>query len=202
MAGLASGPQAHVHQDIFPNNSHAYTPTSQWHQQVKEPQLLSQESYNWPLLWQLSGTSPRLKISRVSIYARVRGSIPANSLLTVNSEHIWKIRKFIRSRKETAIIADGKFFDSVSFWQKAYEESQTEQTKLLNTIYELEQRNQSLLAKVNKEFPEIESKPGASSKRKAGGTGTLESSDAAKKRSRGRPTKNESSEMDEEIERE
>jgi hypothetical protein len=113
-----------------------------------------------------------------------------------------KIRYFIKTRKETDVIADGKFFDSVCFWQKAYEESQAEQTKLLNTIYELEQRNPILLAKANKETPESGSKNGASTKRKAGSAGNTMESVEPKKRSRGRPTKNETEEMEDEVERE
>lgn len=40
-----------------------------------------------------------------------------------------------------------KFFDSVSFWKSAYEKSEAEHAKLLNAMYDLEQRNLSLLAK-------------------------------------------------------
>jgi hypothetical protein len=113
-----------------------------------------------------------------------------------------KIRYFIKTRKEREVIADGKFFDSVCFWQKAYEESQAEQTKLLNTIYELEQHNQILLAKANKETLETGSKNGASTKRNAGGAGNTMESAEPKKRPRGRPTKNEPEEMEDEVERE
>ena len=114
-----------------------------------------------------------------------------------------KIRNFIKIRKESDIIADGKFFDSVCFWQKAYEESQEEQTKLLNTIYELEQRNQTLLGKVNKEFLKRESKNRTSTKRKVGGAGlTLAGSEAGKKISRARLTKHKSEVTGDEVERE
>lgn len=124
-------------------------------------------------------------------------------ILTVNSEHLLKIRSFIKRRNESDIIADGKFFDSVCFWQKAYEESQEEQTKLLNTIFELEQRNQTLLSKVNKEFLECESKNRTSAKRKVGGAGlTPGGSEAGKKTSQARPTKHKSEVTDDEIERE
>ncbi|PYH73123.1 uncharacterized protein BO88DRAFT_422795 [Aspergillus vadensis CBS 113365] len=41
-----------------------------------------------------------------------------------------------------------KFFDSVSFWQQAYERSEAEQCNLLDRIYELEQRNESLRARL------------------------------------------------------
>lgn len=38
--------------------------------------------------------------------------------------------------------------DSVGFWQQAYEESEAEQSKLHDRIFELEQRNTSLLTKL------------------------------------------------------
>ncbi|PWY65875.1 hypothetical protein BO83DRAFT_410792 [Aspergillus eucalypticola CBS 122712] len=41
-----------------------------------------------------------------------------------------------------------KFFDSVSFWQQAYERSEAEQCNLLDRIYELEQHNESLRARL------------------------------------------------------
>lgn len=60
-----------------------------------------------------------------------------------------------------------KFFDSVSFWQQAYERSEAEQSKLLDRIFELEQRNTALLAKTQKgDLGEEEQLP-ESSKRKA-----------------------------------
>lgn len=40
-----------------------------------------------------------------------------------------------------------KFFDSVSFWRQAYERSEAEQGKLLDRIFELEERNEVLTAK-------------------------------------------------------
>lgn len=43
-----------------------------------------------------------------------------------------------------------KFFDSISFWQQAYERSEAEQSKLLDRIFELEQRNTALLTKTQK----------------------------------------------------
>ncbi|KAJ5139968.1 hypothetical protein N7448_003376 [Penicillium atrosanguineum] len=115
-------------------------------------------------------------------------------------EYLLKFRHFLKRKKESEVVADGKFFDSVSFWQKAYEESQAEQTKLLNIIYELEQRNESLLAKVKKEFPESERKNGTSTKRKAGSTSNItESSELRKKRSR-RPMKDKAEDTGNEVE--
>jgi hypothetical protein len=77
-----------------------------------------------------------------------------------------------------------------------------EQTKLLNTIYELEQRNQSLLAKVKREVLGSESQNALSAKRKAASTsnnsGKLRDT---KKRSR-RPAKKEVEDMEDDVERE
>ena len=128
-------------------------------------------------------------------------STPRLANLTVNPEYLLKFRHFLKRKKESEIVADGKFFDSVSFWQKAYEESQAEQTKLLNNIYELEQRNQHLLAKVKKEYPEDDGMSGISTKRKAGCTSSItESSTTTRKRSR-RPVKNEAEVTGNEVER-
>jgi hypothetical protein len=43
--------------------------------------------------------------------------------------------------------APHKYFESVAFWQQAYERSEAAQSKLLDRIYDLEQRNETLLAK-------------------------------------------------------
>ncbi|OOO05393.1 hypothetical protein OAory_01069090 [Aspergillus oryzae] len=59
-----------------------------------------------------------------------------------------------------------RFFDSVSFWQQAYEKSEAEQSKLLDRIYDLERHNEALSAKLqvrNTQFEEEQS----STKRKA-----------------------------------
>ncbi|KAJ5719393.1 hypothetical protein N7493_007848 [Penicillium malachiteum] len=61
-------------------------------------------------------------------------------------DYILEIRRFIRGNMQIA--SPGKFFDSVAFWQKAYKDSEAEQTKLLNTIFELEQRTQGLRSKI------------------------------------------------------
>lgn len=46
------------------------------------------------------------------------------------------------------ILTIEKFFDSVSFWQKAYERSEAGQSELRDQIHELNQRNEALLAKL------------------------------------------------------
>ena len=68
-----------------------------------------------------------------------------------------------------------KYFDSVSFWQQAYERSEAEQTKLLDRIYELERRNDALLAKT--QGPDTADLDGvAGSTKRKGGAGDKDSS--------------------------
>ncbi|KAJ5152298.1 hypothetical protein N7492_010593 [Penicillium capsulatum] len=66
-------------------------------------------------------------------------------------EHILEIRQHIKASETLQISSQDKFFDSVTFWQKAYEASEAEQAKLLNTIHDLEQRNQGLLSRLRTE---------------------------------------------------
>lgn len=102
-------------------------------------------------------------------------------------EYISQIRGFIKTTQQKDTPVNDKFFDSVRFWQKAYEESQAEQTKLLDKIFELEQRNQSLLAKT-RENSGNENKSPASKKRKAAGLEEdRNGAEAARKRPRGQP---------------
>lgn len=104
----------------------------------------------------------------------------------MSSDYILQIRGLIKKVEELNVLFDDKFFDSICFWQKAYQESQAEQTKLLDTIYELEQRNQSLLAKA-REGSTSDNKSPSATKRKADGLqGNGDSAEAAKKRRRGR----------------
>ncbi|KAE8350573.1 hypothetical protein BDV28DRAFT_150815 [Aspergillus coremiiformis] len=66
-------------------------------------------------------------------------------------EYILQIRKYIKDTKDAdkSYTQDkDKFFDSVSFWQQAYEKSEAEQSKLLDRIYDLERRNEALTAKL------------------------------------------------------
>ncbi|KAJ5279486.1 hypothetical protein N7478_004858 [Penicillium angulare] len=85
-------------------------------------------------------------------------------------EHILEIRKFIRN--DMKAISPERFFDSVAFWQSAYKDSEAEQTKLLNRIFELEQRSEGLNCKLRQS--QIDMSPGfISTKRKP--TGTTES---------------------------
>lgn len=62
-----------------------------------------------------------------------------------------------------------KFFDSVNFWKSAYEKSEAEHAKLLNAMYDLEQRNLSLLAKTKLTTSGENASVSSSIKRKASG---------------------------------
>ncbi|PYH90427.1 hypothetical protein BO71DRAFT_422284 [Aspergillus ellipticus CBS 707.79] len=63
-------------------------------------------------------------------------------------EYLLQIRKNIKRAHRTERYCNkDKFLDSISFWQQAYERSEAEQSKLLDRVYELEQRNESLLAR-------------------------------------------------------
>ncbi|KAJ5746013.1 hypothetical protein N7520_011195 [Penicillium odoratum] len=61
-------------------------------------------------------------------------------------DYLMEVRHFIRN--DLQVESPDKFFDSVAFWQKAYKESEAEQAKLLNQIFELEQRTQGLRSKM------------------------------------------------------
>ncbi|KAF7616085.1 hypothetical protein AFLA_009587 [Aspergillus flavus NRRL3357] len=84
-------------------------------------------------------------------------------------EYILRIRQHIKDTRDAdkSYTQDkDRFFDSVSFWQQAYEKSEAEQSKLLDRIYDLERRNEALSAKLqvrNTQFEEEQS----STKRKA-----------------------------------
>lgn len=49
---------------------------------------------------------------------------------------------------EMQVASPERFFDSVAFWQNAYQQSEAEQAKLHNTIFELQQRIQSFNSKI------------------------------------------------------
>lgn len=61
------------------------------------------------------------------------------------------MRAFIKDRRasnQPTPRDDARFFDSVAFWQQAYEKSEAEQSRLLDRIYELESRNEALAEKL------------------------------------------------------
>ncbi|GES59787.1 hypothetical protein ATEIFO6365_0002011800 [Aspergillus terreus] len=55
--------------------------------------------------------------------------------------------------KENQPYAKDQYFDSVAFWKRAYEQSEAEQSKLLDRIYDLERRNDSLQSKAQTHVP-------------------------------------------------
>ncbi|CAG8053124.1 unnamed protein product [Penicillium olsonii] len=64
-------------------------------------------------------------------------------------EYVLEIRRFIKSSKEMG--HDGsldKFFDSVSFWQQAYTQSEARQIKLHDQVHDLQQKIEDLRAKL------------------------------------------------------
>ena len=93
---------------------------------------------------------------------------PIHSMSNTVPEYILQIRSHIAHAKDPHPVSlQSKFFDSVSFWQQAYEKSEAEQSKLLDRIYELEQRNTTLLAKSQIGNVADDEKSFESSKRKA-----------------------------------
>jgi hypothetical protein len=100
-------------------------------------------------------------------------------------EHILHIRAFIKKSKDLGHdVATDKFFDSVSFWQQAYEQSEAGQSKLHDQIYELQQRNSNLLAKLRAKNPVNENEVSQTSKRKAPAGTNAKSSNGANKRAK------------------
>lgn len=107
-----------------------------------------------------------------------------NRILTpILPDYILQIRGLIKGVKASHVVIDDKFFDSTRFWQSAFEESQAEQTKLLDKVFELEQRNQSFLARTH-ERPVTGVASPTSKKRKAGIEENLKRAETAKRRSR------------------
>ncbi|KAL4887412.1 hypothetical protein BJY04DRAFT_212448 [Aspergillus karnatakaensis] len=84
-------------------------------------------------------------------------------------EYILQIRENIKTSRGAQISDTPElFFDSVAFWKNAYEKSEAENSKLLDRTFELEQRNDALLAKQrSKEDPGSEVKRQIASKQPA-----------------------------------
>ncbi|RMJ26192.1 hypothetical protein PHISP_02935 [Aspergillus sp. HF37] len=85
------------------------------------------------------------------------------------TDHIMQMRAFIKERRASTQPTprdDARFFDSVAFWQQAYEKSEAEQSRLLDRIYELELRNEALAEKLRVQSGvEAGSDPGSKGKR-------------------------------------
>ncbi|GAB1206524.1 hypothetical protein APSETT445_005214 [Aspergillus pseudonomiae] len=83
-------------------------------------------------------------------------------------DYILNIRQHIKDTRDAdkSYTHDkDRFFDSVSFWQQAYEKSEAEQSKLVDRIYDLERRNEALSARLQVQNTPFEAEQ-SSSKRK------------------------------------
>lgn len=121
--------------------------------------------HSWPWRWLSSSRSQQTRTSKVGYFPYIKKHL---AQLT-EKEYIFQIRSFIAEAKEPHPVNSDKFFDSVRFWQQAYEKSEAEQSKLLDRIYELEQRNTALVSKEQKAGQD--EKTAESSKRKANPNG-------------------------------
>ncbi|KAF3028003.1 hypothetical protein E8E15_004506 [Penicillium rubens] len=91
------------------------------------------------------GVTPPTKPQLALALAVVKRKPPGQSV----KDYILQVRQFIKKTKELGqVVATDKFFDSVSFWQQAYERSEAAQSKLQDQVHELNQRNEDLLAKL------------------------------------------------------
>ncbi|OJD21119.1 hypothetical protein ACJ73_07545 [Blastomyces percursus] len=107
-------------------------------------------------------------------------SKPSNTTI---KDHILKIRQHIHDGKAYhAPELPEKHLDSITFWREAYEKSESAQSKLLDKIYELEQRNAALLLKGG-ECNASETKV-AKTKREINGDGNSEVLNHAQKRAK------------------
>lgn len=79
-----------------------------------------------------------------------------------------QIRRFIKKTKDLDQgVTTDKFFDSVSFWQQAYERCEAGQSKLQDQVHELNQRIEGLLAKLHAKVIGNENEIVPANKRKA-----------------------------------
>ncbi|EAW17555.1 uncharacterized protein NFIA_074750 [Aspergillus fischeri NRRL 181] len=84
-------------------------------------------------------------------------------------DYVLQIRKNIKNAESCGRdYLEDRFFDSVSFWQHAYKKSEAEQSRLMDRIYELEQRNEALITKLQSQNS-LSQEAQVSVKRKANG---------------------------------
>lgn len=97
-----------------------------------------------------------------------------------------QIRQFIKKTKDLDQgVTTDKFFDSVSFWQQAYERSEAGQSKLQDQVHELNQRIEGLLAKLHTKVTGNANGALPANKRKAPAVGkNANSSNMARKRTK------------------
>ncbi|KAL2800451.1 hypothetical protein BJX66DRAFT_332028 [Aspergillus keveii] len=89
---------------------------------------------------------PQPPSEQLALALAIVKSKPANLDI---KEYILQVRQFIKtSREAEAFRSPEQFFDSVAFWKEAHDKSEAEQNKLRDHVYELEQCNEMLLARV------------------------------------------------------
>ncbi|CAI7638435.1 unnamed protein product [Penicillium viridicatum] len=128
------------------------------------------------------GVTPPTKLQLALALAVVKGKPPGQSV----KEYIVQIRQFIKKTKDLdQVVATDKFFDSVSFWQQAYERSEAAQSKLQDQVHELNQRIEGLLAKLHTKVTGSENENIPANKRKAPAVAkNANSSNMARKRTK------------------
>ncbi|OQD96076.1 hypothetical protein PENSOL_c017G09927 [Penicillium solitum] len=129
-----------------------------------------------------SGVTPPTKLQLALALAVVKGKPPGQSV----KEYILQIRQFIKKTKDLDQgVTTDKFFDSVSFWQQAYERSEAGQSKLQDQVHELNQRIEGLLAKLHTKVTGNANGALPANKRKAPAVGkNANSSNMARKRTK------------------
>ncbi|KAJ5496720.1 hypothetical protein N7463_008707 [Penicillium fimorum] len=129
-----------------------------------------------------SGVTPPTKLQLALALAVVNGKPPAQGV----KEYILQIRQFIRETKDLGQVgATDKFFDSVSFWQQAYERSEAGQSKLQDQVHELNQRIEGFLVKLRVKATANQNETLPANKRKASAGGkNANSPNVARKRTK------------------
>ncbi|KAJ5607321.1 hypothetical protein N7537_003940 [Penicillium hordei] len=128
------------------------------------------------------GVIPPTKLQLALALAVVKGKPPGQSV----KEYIMQLRQFTKKTKDLdQVVATDKFFDSVSFWQQAYERSEAEQSNLQDQVHELNERIEGLLAKLHAKVIGNENESVSANKRKAPAVAkNANSSNMARKRTR------------------
>ncbi|CAG7935101.1 unnamed protein product [Penicillium nalgiovense] len=125
------------------------------------------------------GVTPPTKPQLALALAVVKRKPPGQSV----NEYILQIRQFIKKTKDLdQVVVTDKFFDSVSFWQQAYERSEAAQIKLQDQVHELNQRIEGLLTKLRVRIATNENEALPANKRKAPVEKNANSSNMARKR--------------------
>ena len=94
-----------------------------------------------------------------------------------------QIRQFIKKTNDPdQVVVTDKFFDSVSFWQQAYERSEEAHRELQDQVHELNRRIEGLLAKLRVKVTKNDNGTLPANKRKAPVGKNANSSNIARKR--------------------